>query len=84
MVNIYIVYKINLRDRGYDDQLTFENSLFFYLKNADIHEYKYSGYGVGFDRNETFSIGNGFGKNVIIFGVDMSLSAHSDNKKKIF
>ena len=28
------------------------------------------------------SIGNGFGENVIIFGVDMSSSVHVDNKKK--
>ena len=28
------------------------------------------------------SIGNGFGENVIIFGVHMSSSVHVDNKKK--
>ena len=28
------------------------------------------------------SIGNGFGENVIIFGVDMSSYVHVDNKKK--
>ena len=32
-----------------------------------------------------FSIGNEVGRNVIIFGVDMSSSSqHIDNKKKIF
>ena len=30
----------------------------------------------------SFSIGNGFGRNAIIFGVDMSFSVHVDNKKK--
>ena len=29
-----------------------------------------------------FSFGNGFGRNCIIFGVDMSSSVHADNKKK--
>ena len=29
-----------------------------------------------------FSVGNGFGKNVIIFGADMSSSVHLDNKRK--
>ena len=51
-------------------------------KNNDIDEHKYSGYSTGFDRNGKFSIGNGFGRNCIIFGVDMSFSAHVDNKKK--
>ena len=41
------------------------------------------GYGTGFDRRGRFSFpGGGFGQNVIIFGVDMSSSAHIDNKKK--
>ena len=51
-------------------------------KNADIDKNKYSGYGIGFDRRGTFSVGNGFGQNVIIFGVDMSSSVPIDNKKK--
>ena len=51
-------------------------------KNADINKYKYSGYGIGFDKKGKFSVGNGFGRNCIIFGVDMSSSAHVDNKKK--
>ena len=43
----------------------------------------YSGYGSRFDRRESFSFpGGGFGQNVIIFGADMSSSAHIDNKKK--
>ena len=54
------------------------------VKNAEINKYKYSGYGIGFDRHGTFSVPNGFGKNVIIFGVDMSSSEHVDNKKNIF
>ena len=51
------------------------------IKNADIDKYKYSGYGIGFDRHEEFSFGNGLGKNWIIFGVDMSSSSHANNKK---
>ena len=51
-------------------------------KNTDIDKNKYSGYGIGFDRRGTFSVGNGFGQNVIIFGVDMSSSVPIDNKKK--
>ena len=53
-------------------------------KNADIDKYGYSGYGIGFDTRSAFSFSGGvaFCQNVIIFGVDMSSSAHIDNKKK--
>ena len=52
-------------------------------KNVNIDRYGYSGYGIGFDRKGSFSFpGGGFGQNVLIFGVDMSSSAHIDNKKK--
>ena len=52
-------------------------------KNADIDKYGYSGYRTGFNRRSSFSFpGGGFGQNVLIFGVDMSSSAHIDNKKK--
>ena len=52
-------------------------------KNADIDKYKYSGYAIGLDRRESSSSpGIGLGRNVIIFGVDISSSVHIDDKKK--
>ena len=52
-------------------------------KNAGIDKYGYSDYGIGFDRKSSFSFpSGGFGQNVLIFGADMSSSAHIDNKKK--
>ena len=52
-------------------------------KNADIDKYKYSEYGIRFDRCGTFPVpSGGLGQDVIIFGVDMSSSIHADNKKK--
>ena len=39
-------------------------------------------YGIGFDRRTSSSIANETGKNVIIFGVDMSLSSKIDKRKK--
>ena len=51
-------------------------------KHVDVDLYKYSRYGIGFDRKGSYSIGNEVGRNVIIFGVDMSSSPHIDNKKK--
>ena len=44
--------------------------------------YKYSGYGIGFDRTGFYSIGVEVGRNEIIFRVDISSSPHIDNKKK--
>ena len=49
-------------------------------KNRDIYKYKYFGNGVGFERKETFSVGNGFGRNY--FGADMSSFLHVDDKKR--
>ena len=52
-------------------------------KNADIDKYTYSGYGIGFDRHRFFwHPSSGTGRNVIIFGVDMSSSTKIDNRKK--
>ena len=84
IVNIYIAYEItsDYKDINYP---ILENFLFGSVKvtkNADIDKYTYSRCGIGFDRETPFSIGNEIGKNVIIFGVDMSSSTKIDNKKK--
>ena len=61
-----------------------ENCLFGAVsltKNADIDKYRYSGYGIGFDRHGEISFGNGLSRNCIIFGVDLSSSSlHANNK----
>ena len=51
-------------------------------KHADTDQYKYSGFGIVFNRKGEFSFGNGFGRNCIIFGSGMSGSAHADKKTK--
>ena len=85
VVNIYIVYELGASSSHNSDP-TIKNCLFGAVtltKNADIEKYKYSGYGIGFDRRSSFSFtGGGFGKNVLIFGADMSTSIHIDNEKK--
>ena len=87
IVNIYIVYEIS-KSINISDYPTLENCLFGAVtltKNTDINKYKCSGYGIGFDRQGNFSFpGNGLGRNVIIFGVDMSSSTKIDNRKKAF
>ena len=52
-------------------------------KNADIDKYKYSDYGIWFHRGEIYLLPSGrSGRNVIIFGLDISSSAHVHNKGK--
>ena len=84
IVNIYIVYKL---DKLYNkSHPTLVNCLFGAVsitKNADIDKNKYSGYGIGLDRTGRFLLPSGrFRRSVIIFGVDMRLPIHIDNKRK--
>ena len=87
IVNICIVYEIS-KNYNISSYPTLENCLFGAVsltKNADIDEYKYSGYGIGFDRHGELSFGNGLGTNCIIFGADLSgSSSHANNKKIVF
>ena len=77
IVNIYIVYELAASSSHTSDPTV------TLTKNADTEKYKYSGYGIGFDRRSSFSFPNGgFGKNELIFGADTSSSIHIDNKKK--
>ena len=85
VVNIYIVYELGASGSNKSDP-AIKNCLFSAVtltKDRNIDKYGYSGSGIGFDRRSAFSFpGGGFGQNVLIFGVDMSFSAHIDNKKK--
>ena len=52
-------------------------------KHIDVDLYKYSEYGIGFDKKGYYPHpSGGTGSNVIIFGVDMSSTAKIDNGKK--
>ena len=85
IINVYVVYETtdNFNISSYP---TLEDCLFEVVKlskNADIDKCGYSNYGIGFDRKGFFShISGGTGRNVIIFGVDMSSSTKIDNRKK--
>ena len=84
-VNIFVVYELGASSSN-DSDPTLKNCLFGAVtltKSADIEKHEYYGYGIGFDRRTSFSFpGGGFGQNILIFAVDMSSSAHVDNKKK--
>ena len=82
---LMIVYELGASTSNIGDP-TIKHCLFGAVtltKNADIDKYRYSGYGIGFDRRGSFSFpASRFGQNVIIFGADMNSSIHIDNKGK--
>ena len=91
VINIYCVYEIQPISSSRDTTFTVQNSLFGAMeitKNTDTSKYNYKGYGICFDEGGTFShriTEGGFshttiGRNVIIFGADMSFSAHATNR----
>ena len=71
MVNIYIVFVINLWPLNVGKDFLLANSLFGAVNlttNPDPDKYKHSGYGTGFDARGSFSLNSGgFGKNLVIF-----------------
>ena len=87
LITIYIVYEIS-KNHNISSLPTIENCLYGAIslsKNADIDKYRYSGYGIAFDRHGFFlHPSGGTGRNVIIFGVDTSSSTKIDNRKKDF
>ena len=91
VINIYCVYETQPISSSRDTTFTVQNSLFGAMeitKNTDTSKYNYKGYGICFDEGGTFShriTEGGFshttiGRNVIIFGADMSFSAHATNR----
>ena len=87
IVTIYTVYRlIKLSNPYRSNNLTIQNALFGAVtveKNADTDKYRYSGYGIAFDKKSSFSLPGGRnGQNVIIFGVDMNSSIRVNNKRK--
>ena len=84
IVNIYIVYEIDkIYTKTHPTQVNCLFGAISITKNADIDKNEYSGYGIGFDRTGIYLQPDGsFGRNAIIFGVDMNSSIHVDNKGK--
>ena len=74
------------RLRNLNTDFTLGNCLYRSVKltkNADLDKYKYTGYGIRFDSHTGFLFTDGrCGKNTIIFGAQISLSVHVDNKGK--
>ena len=86
MINLYISCTLGSQLRNLNIDFTLSNCLFGSVKltkNADLDKYKYTGYGIAFySRSEFLFTDRSYGKNVIVFGADMSSSVHVDNKRK--
>ena len=84
VINLYNSYTLDPWSRDLNTIFTLNNCLFGSLKltkNADPDKYKYSGCGIRFDSPSEFLLTDGgMGKNVVIFGADMSSSVYIDNK----
>ena len=92
-INIYCVYQLDSIASSRDTSFTIQNALFGDMqitKNAtDKNNYK--GYGIRFDERSQFGhtitengvIYTSNGRNVLIFGADMSFSAHATNKANL-
>ena len=82
ILNIYIVYRLIPTTK--DPSVPLQSCLFGAVKltkNADIDIYKNFGYGIGFDSRGSFTHpSGGYGRNVVIFGADLSSSAQANNK----
>ena len=83
----FIVYELDTWPQNLDSNFTLKNFLFGGVKlakNADPDKYSYSRYGIGFDMRIEFSLFDGsVGKNVIVFGADMSYLYMLIKKEKI-
>ena len=87
IVNVYIVYELDDWPRNPTNNFKLKNSLFVAtntVKNSEKEKWVYSDYGIAFYGAGLWSFGNGFARNVIIFGVNTSLSSHADNCKNNF
>ena len=91
IINIYCVFKLDPIDFSRNNEFAIQNALFGAIKitkNANTSKYKYKGYGICFDESEEFTHVRKEGnfnhttsaRNVIIFGADMSVSKHANNK----
>ena len=92
VINIYCVYKLDPIASTRDTSFTIQDALFGAMqitKNAtDNSKNNYKGYGICFDERSQFGhtmIEGGrthitSGRNVLIFGADMSFSVHATNR----
>ena len=87
ILNVYILYDLDTWPINPTNNFKFKNCLSGttnIVRNSDKEKYVYHGYGATFDCAGSWSFDNDFARNDITFGVDISSSSHSDNRKNNF
>lgn len=87
MLNVYIVYELNVWSRNPTENFPLQNCLFGTVKlvrTAVKSKSIYNGQEIAFDGEGLQIYGKDFAKNVAIFGVDKTLSSHTDNQRNNF
>ena len=85
--NFYIVCELNNWPRNPTYNFPAKNCLFGrvkLVKNAIKSKVIYDGRPITFDGESSYSFGNDFDRNVVIFVVDNSSSSHTKNRKNNF
>ena len=76
VINLHISYTLGPQLRNWSTDFTLDNYLFGSVKltkNGHLDKYKFTGYSIGFDsRSDLYLQMEAIGKNVNIFGADMS------------
>ena len=86
-VNVDNVCNLDAWPRNPINNFKFKNYLFGgtnIIKKSDKQKHVYSEYRITFDSAGSWSFGNDFPRNVVIFGADNSSSSHADNRKNKF
>ena len=84
ILNLYIVYEWNKWLCRPTNSFPLKNCLFVTIKlvrNAIKSKFTYNGRGIAFDGEDSWSFGNDFARDVLIFGIDNNSSSHTDNQK---
>ena len=87
IINLYIVYELNNWPRNHINTFPLKNCLFdtvSLVRNARKSKFIYNGWGIAFDGKGSWSFGNDFSRNSVIFGVDNSSPSHTNNRKNNF
>ena len=87
ILNLYIIYELNYWPRYHINNFPLKNCLFGTVKlvrNTVESIFTYNGLGIVFDGKCSWSFGNDFARNVVIFVVDNSSSSHTHNRKNNF
>ena len=87
ILNVYMAYELNTSAHNPANNFTLKNCLFRTFKlerNTIKSKFTYNGREIAFDGEGSWSFGNDFARNFLIFGVNNSSSSHTDNRKSNF